>query len=458
LGTTAADARRRLIARWSGPALGAAAAIAVAIASCAPPPKPAPTPEPEPAPVATPPPPSAPTPLPPAIPAPGEREAPAEPLVRVGVVTGAASATIASQGGLTLSDPSGARLAEIPAGQAWRLAVRGGGIVAMGPGGATTAPSERFEIVSPDSDALVEVNGRPYRGAFAAVRDSVGLTLVDRLPMEAYLAGVVSAEMGRRRPEDQQALEAQAVVSRTFALRHLGRRDRQGFDLYATVADQVYGGAAAESPEGREAVDATRGQVLTWDGTPIDAFFYSTCGGHTASGTEVFRAADRPYLRSVSDLDDSGVAYCSISPRYRWHEEWSGDALRTVLRRTLPEVAGVRGGDVAAVRDVRVARRTPSGRVGELSIGLPREEVRVEGANVRRVLRPVSGEILRSAAFTLTVNGAGRRVTRLAADGQGAGHGVGFCQWGAVGRSRAGQEYRRILAAYFPGTQLERLY
>ncbi len=129
-----------------------------------------------------------------------------------------------------------------------------------------------------------------------------------------------------------------------------------------------------------------------------------------------------------------------------------------MLRRTLPEVAGVRGGDVADVRDVRVARRTPSGRVGELSIGLPREEVRVEGANVRRVLRPVSGEILRSAAFTLTVNGAGRRVTRLAADGQGAGHGVGFCQWGAVGRSRAGQEYRRILAAYFPGTQLERLY
>lgn len=457
MGTTAADARRRLIARWSGPLLGAAAAIAVVIASCAPPPRPAPTPEPEPTPSepARP----APTPIPtPAPPAPEVREASAEPLVRIGLVTGAASATIASSAGLSLSDPTGARLAEVPAGQAWRLAVRGGGVVAVSPGGATTAPSEVFEIAPPDPNALVEVNGRPYRGAFAVVRDSVGLTVVDRLPMEAYLAGVVSAEMGRRSPEDQQALEAQAIVSRTFAVRHLGRRDRQGFDLYATVADQVYGGAAAETPEGREAVAATRGLVLTWGGAPIDAFFYSTCGGHTASGTEVFRAADRPYLRSVSDLAGNGVAYCSISPRYRWHEEWSGEALRTVLRRTLPLVAGVRDGDVAEVRDVRVARRTPSGRVGELSIGLPREEVRVEGANVRRVLRPVTGDLLRSAAFTLTVSGAGHRVTRLAADGQGAGHGVGFCQWGAVGRSRAGQDHRGILAAYFPGTQLERLY
>jgi stage II sporulation protein D len=385
-------------------------------------------------------------------------EAPSEPLVRVALVTGAASASIASQAGLTLSDPSGARLAEIPVGQAWRLAVRGAGIVATAPGGATTAPAELFEIATPDPDGLVEVNGRPYRGSFAAVRDSAGLTVVNRLPMERYLAGVVSAEMGRRSPEDQQALEAQAIVSRTFALRHLGRRDRRGFDLYGTVADQVYGGAAAETSEAREAVSATRGQVLTWNGAPIDAFFFSTCGGQTAGGTEVFRAADRPYLRSVSDLAGNGVAYCSLSPRYRWHEEWSGDALRTILRRTLPEFAGLRGGEVAEVRDVRVARRTPSGRVGELSIGLAREEVRVEGANVRRVLRPVSGDMLRSAAFTLTVSGAGRGVTRLAADGQGAGHGVGFCQWGAVGRARRGQDHEQILAAYYPGAVLERLY
>ena len=98
------------------------------------------------------------------------------------------------------------------------------------------------------------------------------------------------AEMGRRSPTEQEALRAQAIVSRTFALRNLGRWRAQGFDLYATVADQVYGGAATETPEGRAAVEATRGRILTYGGAPIDAFFYSTCGGRTADGTEVFRA------------------------------------------------------------------------------------------------------------------------------------------------------------------------
>jgi stage II sporulation protein D len=210
-------------------------------------------------------------------------------------------------------------------------------------------------------------------------------------------------------------------------------------------------------------VDATRGRILTYGGVPIDAFFYSTCGGRTADGTEVFRAADRPYLRSVADVADDGTVYCSISPRFRWHEEWTGEALRATLQRTLPPVAAAAGagttaGDVSEVRDVRVSYRTPSGRVGQLTIALRRGDVQVAGPSVRQVLRPASGELLRSNTFTLTVSGAGRRVTRLAADGAGAGHGVGFCQWGAVGRSRAGQHYERILAAYYPGASLERLY
>jgi stage II sporulation protein D (peptidoglycan lytic transglycosylase) len=415
----------------------AAAAAAVAMASCTP--------------VA---PPSAP------VPVPGLEnpvEAPVEPAIRVGLVVGAPTATISGSVGLSVSDPSGARLAEIPAGEVWRVTVGGTGLVVLAPGGAGTAPSELLEIGSPDSDAVVQVNGRPYRGTIMALRDPAGVTVVDRVPMETYLAGVVSAEMGRRNLAEQEALRAQAVVSRTYALRNLRRWQAQGFDLYATVADQVYGGAASETPEGQAAVHATRGRILTYGGVPIDAFFYSTCGGRTADGTEVFRAADRPYLRSVPDVADDGSIYCSISPRFRWHEEWTGEALRSTLRRTLPPVASGPV-DVSEVRDVRVSYRTPSGRVGQLTIGLRRGDVQIDGPNVRQVLRPVSGDLLRSNTFTLTVSGAGRRVTRLAADGAGAGHGVGLCQWGAVGRSRAGQDYTRILAAYYPGAVLERLY
>jgi stage II sporulation protein D len=371
-------------------------------------------------------------------------------------MVGAVSAVISGDAGLSVTDPSGARLAAVSPGESWQAVTAGSGVAVRAPGGGSTG-GEIIDVTGSDSGALVRVNGRPYRGMIEILRDRTGLTVVNRLPMETYLLGVVSTEMGRRAPAELEALRAQAVVSRTYALRHLRRWDVQGFDLYATVADQVYGGAERETPEGTDAVMATRGRILTYGGQPIDAFFYSTCGGRTADGTEVFRGADRPYLRSVPDVADDGAVYCSISPRFRWKETWGGDELRAVLRRTLPTV-GVSSRDAEEVSDVRVAYRTPSGRVGQLAIGLRRSEVQVDGPNVRQVLRSTTGDILRSSVFTLTATRGGARVTRLVADGAGAGHGVGFCQWGAVGRARVGQSHQQILAAYYPGTVLERLY
>jgi stage II sporulation protein D len=105
-----------------------------------------------------------------------------------------------------------------------------------------------------------------------------------------------------------------------------------------------------------------------------------------------------------------------------------------------------------------VVQRTASGRVGRLAITLGANQVMVDGPAVRQVLRPASGDLLRSAAFTLTATAGGGGISRLVAEGSGAGHGVGLCQWGAVARSRAGQDFQRILAAYYPGAALERLY
>ena len=216
----------------------------------------------------------------------------------------------------------------------------GQGLVLTSPSGWVSSPLEAVTFAATDPRAPLWLNGKAYRGSGEVLRDRSGLTVVNRLGMESYLLGVVSAEMGRRSPVEQEALRAQAVVSRTYALRNLRRWRREGFDLYGTVADQAYGGVAAETPEGRAAVRETRGRVLTYNGGLIEAFYFSTCGGRTAEGYEVFRGAVRPYLRSVSDLNESGTAYCSISPRYRWREEWSGEALRATLQRNLPPVAG----------------------------------------------------------------------------------------------------------------------
>ena len=380
-----------------------------------------------------------------------------EPQLRIGLAVGVPSATVGGGGDLVVTDPSGARLAAIPAGEPWRAVPSGIGVSVQPPGRIGSTPSEMIAVISTDPAQMVRVNGRTYRGIVEIVRDTAGITLVNRLPLESYLLGVVSAEMGRRNLAEFEALKAQAVVSRTYALRNLRRRAALGFDLHAGVADQVYAGSGSETPEGLEAVRSTRGMVLTHGGAPIDAFYYSTCGGQTAEGVEVFRAASRPYLRSFSDVDERGAAFCRISPRYRWREEWTGGALLATLQRTLPAAAGVSRDRVGEVRDVWVAQRTSSGRVGRLGITLRSNQVMVDGPAVRQVLRPASGDLLRSAAFTLTATGAGRGITRLVAEGNGAGHGVGLCQWGAKELAERGYGAETILRYYYPGTEIRDL-
>jgi stage II sporulation protein D len=221
----------------------------------------------------------------------------------------------------------------------------------------------------------------------------------------------------------------------------------------------VYGGVASETPQVWDVVRETAGQVIVYRGMPIDAYFHSTCGRTTAGVEEVFATAvARPYLRPVSDASASGRYYCDISPRFRWREEWDASTLRAILSRTLPAVMNVGGDGLQPIADIEVTRTTRSGRVGELRIVFERGDVRVPGPSVRSVLRPESGRLLGSQAFELHVTRDAGRVSHVVAAGAGWGHGVGFCQWGAIGRARAGQDYRKILATYFPGTSVEKLY
>lgn len=336
----------------------------------------------------------------------------------------------------------------------------GGGVALRDDAGRPAVRSQKVLVVVPRTPGrFVRLDGKDYRGQLWAFPGPRGLTVVNRLGLESYLAGVLSAEMGRREARDEEALLAQAVVSRTFAVQNLGKREADGFDLLPTVADQIYGGVGAETEQAWNAVRRTRHLVLTYRGRVIDPFFSSTCGGTTAAGVEVFRAAERPYLQSLPDVSPTGEAYCRLSPRFRWRQEWTGDQLARTLRQSLPPVSSVGAREITSVRDVSVTERTVSGRVAALAIDLGGggNSVVVRGPDIRRVLRQTTGQLLWSAQFRLTADRRAGRVQQLAADGAGAGHGVGFCQWGAVGRARAGQEHDEILAAYFPHTVLERL-
>lgn len=380
------------------------------------------------------------------------------PEIRIGLRLGATSLDVAGDSGLTVLDGDGATAASVEPGVVWRVRTHGSRVAAAGPGGWSLGGQVAVTFVPRSPGGLVALGGTWYRGRLSVIRDRTGLSAINIVGIEDYLLGVVGAEMGRRDASDLAALEAQAITSRTFAIRNLGKRASQGFDLLATVVDQVYTGLAGEYPLSREAVVRTTGRILTWAGTPIDAFFFSTCAGKTAGGTEVFAAADRPYLVSTSDADGDGQAYCRISPRFRWREEWTGDELRGVLRRSLPATVGTPAEQVATVRAVQVTRRTGSDRVGRVTVTLDRLAIDVDGPAVRQVLRPVGEPTLRSALFQLTETRENGRVEHLIADGAGSGHGVGFCQWGAVGRARGGQDASTILAAYFPGTTISRAY
>jgi stage II sporulation protein D len=281
--------------------------------------------------------------------------------------------------------------------------------------------------------------------------------LVNVIGLEEYLRGVVGAELGKRSEQDLAALRAQAIVSRTVAMRHAGQWRARGYDLLSTVADQAYAGIGFETPVSDQAVQETAGQVLTFDGRLIDAFFHSTCGGRTADGTEVYPGADRPYLRSIRDQDEGGRAWCAISPRFRWQERWTGAALARTLRETLP-AAGAPAELAESVRDLQVVDRTPTGRVAHLEVVGDGSRYTVSGPVARLVLRTGDGSILRSATFNLQVSREGGHIVQLVAEGSGAGHGVGMCQWGALGRARAGFTYQDILSAYFPGTEIARTY
>lgn len=326
-------------------------------------------------------------------------------------------------------------------------------------GGGNPGRYERLLLVSADPGGAVGVNGGRYRGTVELLAQGGGVTAVNRVGVEDYLLGVVSSEMGRRSSNEAAALAAQAVVSRTYALRNRGRFASQGFDLEAGVTDQAYGGVDSETPEGGAAVRATTGLVLTYRGQLIAAFFHSTCGYATATPSEAFRGiADLPYLRSVSDRRPGGGYYCDISPRFRWTVEWDQVTLRDILRRTASRVLGISEETVSEIREVRVQHTGRSGRATELRIDVGGGEIPVRAPDIRVVLVTPEGRPLGSTAVQLHAERKGDRLVRLVAAGAGWGHGVGMCQWGAVGRARAGQDFREILGVYFPGAQIERWY
>jgi stage II sporulation protein D len=378
--------------------------------------------------------------------------------VRVALAVAAPSGKVGGTGGWRLFDGGQHLLVRGAAGEPWTIERSGRQLRAVRPDGLTTPFRDGPLVLRPsDPGGLVTWNGRRYRGELSiAARDS-GLLVVNRLPLEDYLRGVVPLEIGATRtPDERAAVEAQAVAARSYTFVRLANAWRS-YDVVATVADQVYGGAEAERPVADAAVAATRGLVLLYGGRIVSAPYHSTCGGSTAEVDEVWwREPPQPYLRRVSDrIPGTSHYYCERSPNFTWTRSYDALSLSSTLDRYLRRYAAAPSGAVGAARLVSTRGTTPSGRAAALRITTDRGSFDVRGDDMRFVLRSRGGEILNSTYFTVEpVVGPDGHLRQLTVRGGGNGHGIGMCQWGAIGRARAGQDFRTILRAYYPGTDV----
>jgi stage II sporulation protein D (peptidoglycan lytic transglycosylase) len=267
------------------------------------------------------------------------------------------------------------------------------------------------------------VDGTHYQGKIEIWKDSAGLYLINELPLEEYVKHVVSAEVGMN--WDLEALKTQAVIARTYALYQKSINNNTNYDLTSTVLDQVYKGNVVDAKISY-AVAQTKGEVLTYDGKLIEAFYHSTCGGETEDPQEVF-GKNYPYLRPVKSK-------CDLSPYWSWDREIP-----------LEEIGRALG--VSGIKDISIQSYTSTGRVRVLKVLYDKGVLTVKATDLRKML---GWKRLPSTKFTFT-----RKGDELVFEGKGYGHGVGLCQWGALEMAREGKSYREILSFYYPGTTIQ---
>lgn len=276
----------------------------------------------------------------------------------------------------------------------------------------------------------IRVDGQAYRGEVALWPGDTGVSVVNTLTVELYLYGVLPKEMSPLWPEE--SLKAQAIASRTYTYNTLlNRKNRSRFDLEATTAFQVYGGADAETPETTRPVDLTRGSYLAFQGLPIIACFHANSGGETESADAVWGAA-LPYLQGVKD------SFSRLTPDACWKGELD---VSTMVKRLWEK--GYRPGGIISIE---TTEPSPSGRIGRVIINTSRGRLELTGNEFRLAMGPT---IIKSARFTAT-----RKGKRYLFEGCGYGHGVGMSQWGARKMATSGFTYDTILHHYYKNVSL----
>ena len=310
--------------------------------------------------------------------------------------------------------------------------------------------ADAFFMKPADKETSVKFNGRGYKGNLKLVGLGGSIGIINQLSLDDYVKGVVAKEMPiGKNSENFEALKAFSICVRTYTLKKISE-GKSFYDLYDDTRDQVYGGLNAESPLSNRAVEESINKILTYDGKIASIYYHSTCGGRTESANNVFTKKEIPYMMGIKDGNSPN---CNISPKFEWKEIYShNDIIKRLKRSSLIKSENF------TIDDIYVKSRFNSGRANEMVFELvdeygERKNVSIFGNKIRSIIRTASSKnILWSTLFDVSFT-----KNNLELIGNGFGHGVGMCQYGAISLSRNGWSFIDIIKHYFPGIEIKHL-
>jgi stage II sporulation protein D (peptidoglycan lytic transglycosylase) len=294
--------------------------------------------------------------------------------------------------------------------------------------------------IKPEPNGLVSIGGKTYRGYIEVRKDQSGkLNVINILPMEKYLMGVVPCEIGGLNDKNFEAGKAQAIAARSYALSHFNWFDDLGFDVYASyLRDQEYRGHIAETEMTNKAVLATSGVVGVYRDKVIEAKYHSCCGGLTMSG-------DAPYLRAQSDTPKhrkNAKPFCSQSPDFVWRKGFNQATFIGALTKIIPNL-----NPKAKLRSIKLEKDRHTQRNRFVTISANRARYKIKSEELRGALD------LKSNFYSVKMT---RRTITIT--GHGYGHGVGLCQCGTREMASRGYSAEEILKHYYSGIKLKKIY
>ncbi|HEY3308640.1 MAG TPA: SpoIID/LytB domain-containing protein [Desulfuromonadaceae bacterium] len=342
--------------------------------------------------------------------------APSQETIRVAIVKNAAAVTIDGDGILATRENGSAVVFSLPVS----IKSTTDGIAVDG---------VNYRRLTFSAPSAVYINSKPYRGLAEVSFGDKGLLVVNELPLEDYLVGLINCEISSAWPIE--AIKAQAVIARSYALNRKQLRHDAVYHLESSVIDQVYDGCLIEDSRARRGVTETAGEVLVFNGAIIQAFYHSNCGGKTEAAENIW-GASLPYLKGVD------CQYCLTSASSSWEQKLTLKQIEEKLRAS--------GFSVAGISEIKAGVRNNRGRLKNVVIGSMRGELVVTGEQFRKAL---GYSVIKSTNFNIKI------INKEAVfNGLGNGHGVGLCQWGCKQRAQDGFSYDEILSYYYPGTTI----